>query len=204
VLSKTISGGGDTKITEEIKSVGFVSGAGQCHGHKMDATTNNLFFSKKWRPEEARNVHCNVWLPSFERRPNRNIMCGSRPGPVPVQTGLGGPKRPRVVVFRQSRRWKEYVKKYLHAMQMRRERIGGPVILGPHSKTEGSYWPVFLTRRRYNVHRASCALSFPFVRPFAPASSIRSRSLRLPDQNSVFNSAVRSTCSAHFIFIWSS
>jgi hypothetical protein len=45
-----------TKISEKIKSVRFVSGAWQCHEHKMSATASNFLFAKKEWPEKARNV----------------------------------------------------------------------------------------------------------------------------------------------------
>jgi hypothetical protein len=56
VFLELFLGGGTTKIREKIKSVRFVSGARQCHEHKMSATTNNFFFAKKEWPEKARNV----------------------------------------------------------------------------------------------------------------------------------------------------
>jgi hypothetical protein len=58
-------GGGATKFPEKIKSVGFVARAQQCHEHKMSATTNNFFFTKKQWPEKALNVilrfDCYYW-----------------------------------------------------------------------------------------------------------------------------------------------
>jgi hypothetical protein len=48
--------GAATKIPEKIKSVGIVSGARLCHGHRMTATRNNFFFAKKQWPEKAQNV----------------------------------------------------------------------------------------------------------------------------------------------------
>jgi hypothetical protein len=47
VISNYFWKGAATKIPEKIKSVGFVSGARQCHEHKMSATTNKFFFAKK-------------------------------------------------------------------------------------------------------------------------------------------------------------
>jgi hypothetical protein len=53
VLSRTVSGRGEaTKIPEEIKSVGFVSGARLYHEHKMSATTNTFSSRKKNGPRK--------------------------------------------------------------------------------------------------------------------------------------------------------
>jgi hypothetical protein len=45
--------GAATKIPEKIKSVEFVSGAWQCHEHKMSPTTDTLFAKKKKKKEMA-------------------------------------------------------------------------------------------------------------------------------------------------------
>jgi hypothetical protein len=87
VISNYFWEGAATKITEKIKSVGFVSEARLCHEHKMIATTNNFFFAKKEWPEKARNVLYKVWLLSFEPGPDANIICAVRLRP-------GGPCRP--------------------------------------------------------------------------------------------------------------
>jgi hypothetical protein len=76
--------GAATKIPEKIKSVGFVSGARQCHEHKMSATTNNLFFVKKEWPKKARNF----WLLSFEPGPNPNIIYAARARSVQTSTSM--------------------------------------------------------------------------------------------------------------------
>jgi hypothetical protein len=47
VIPNYFSEGAATKITQKIKSVGFVSGARLCHDQKISATTNNFFFVKK-------------------------------------------------------------------------------------------------------------------------------------------------------------
>jgi hypothetical protein len=45
-------GGTDTKIPPKVKSVRFVSAAGQCQEHKVSATMANISVKKDW-PEKA-------------------------------------------------------------------------------------------------------------------------------------------------------
>jgi hypothetical protein len=66
MLPRTISGmGAVTKISEKIKSVGFVSGARLCHEREVSATANNFCFARKEWPKKAEDVLYCVRLLSF-------------------------------------------------------------------------------------------------------------------------------------------
>jgi hypothetical protein len=84
VLSRTISGRGQLRKSPRKSSRwDLFPEPDLCHGHKMSATTNNVFFEKKEWPEKARNILrliVIIWTRP-ETRPDPNIVCATRPGP---------------------------------------------------------------------------------------------------------------------------